>query len=187
MPPIDDLPEYLPFPDEDSRNWRQVHLEIPAMCRALGLPRGARVLEVGCGRGTGLAPLARWLAPAKLVGLDLDPALIDIARARLSAVAVTLVVADVRALPHADGAFDLVIDFGTCFHIARPDAALGEIARVLSPGGLFATETPLSQLLSHPVRSRSRVLPWAAVPAFRRRRHAVLWESRVLGTALPRP
>lgn len=180
-------PEYLPFPDEDGRNWRQVHLEIPAMCRALGLPRGGRVLEVGCGRGTGLAPLARALAPRRLVGSDIDPTLIDIARARLTGIDVELEVADVRALPHPDGAFDLVIDFGTCFHVARRIDALREIARVLVPRGLFVTETRLSQLLSHPVRSGGRALPWTAVPELPRRRHAVLWESRMRRLADGRP
>ncbi|MGH7528501.1 MAG: class I SAM-dependent methyltransferase, partial [Gemmatimonadales bacterium] len=62
--------EYRPFPNEGGRNWRQEHIEIPLMLRALRLPRGARLLEVGCGRGVALPALARHLAPARLVGLD---------------------------------------------------------------------------------------------------------------------
>ncbi len=171
------LPEqYLPFPDEVGRNWRQVHLEIPLMLAALAIPRGVRVLEVGCGRGVALAPIGKHLRPAHLVGVDLDDALLAVAQA--SAPGVELVRADVRRLPFSNGQFDVVLDFGTCYHIAQPDVALAEIARVLAPGGMLATESKLSQVLSHPVRTRGRRLPWHAAPSLVPMRSAVLWESR---------
>ena len=172
--------EYRSFPNEASRNWRQEHLEIPLMLRALALPRGGRVLEVGCGRGVALPALAQHLAPGRLVGLDIDPALVDAASVRLRSAGVSaeLVVGDVRRLPFLDHEFDLVIDFGTCFHVARADDALREVSRALRPGGIFATETGLSQLFSHPVRSRGRSLPWNAAAALTPRNHAGLWQSR---------
>lgn len=55
---------------------------------------------------------------------------------------------------------------------------MGEIARVLAPRGLFCHETPLMQLLSHPVRSRGRSLPWDHVPQLLGGRRALLWSSR---------
>ncbi len=85
---------------------------------------------------------------------------------------------DVRGMPFADEAFDVIIDFGTLYHIARSQAALDEIARVLAPGGTFVYETKASQLLSHPVRSRGRRLPALAPHGLRRRRWAMLWASR---------
>lgn len=173
------LAEYRPFPNEEGRNSRQQSLEIPIMVAALGLPRGGRVLEVGCGRGVGLVTLAERLAPSRLVGLDIDVSLLDEAQRRVTAAGARaeLRPGDVRELPFDDASFDLVVDFGTCYHIARPDAALREIARVLGPGGTFVEETPLSQMLSHPVRSFGRRVPWAAEPRLRRRRAAVLWSS----------
>jgi ubiquinone/menaquinone biosynthesis C-methylase UbiE len=81
-------------------------------------------------------------------------------------------------MPFPDAAFDLVVDFGTCYHIARPETALAEIARVLAPGGLFVHETPLSQVLSHPVRSFGRRIPWRLGPWFERHRTALLWSAR---------
>jgi hypothetical protein len=48
----------------------------------------------------------------------------------------------------------------------------------LRPGGLFVCETVSSQLLSHPLRTRGRRLPWASVPELRLERQAILWKSR---------
>jgi ubiquinone/menaquinone biosynthesis C-methylase UbiE len=171
---------YRPFAIKAGRNWREEHLELPIMLRALGLTRAERVLEIGCGPGIALPVLAGRLGPTYLVGLDVDSTLLAQARRRVNAAGVDadLVPGDVRSIPFPDKTFDLVIDFGTCFHIANSDRALLEIARVLKPGGAFATETPWSQLLSHPIRSFGRQLPWSIVPALRRRRHAGLWELR---------
>ncbi len=173
--------EYRPFPDLGRRNLYQERIEVPVMARALGLPEGKQVLEVGCGRGVAIAPLLQCLRPRRLVGLDVDPGLLERARDRLRRRSgdVELCKGDVRQLPFPDASFDLVIDFGTCYHVGRRAQALREIARVLSPGGLFVHETRLNQLLSHPVRSRGRWLPWQAVPELVPRQNVVLWGSRV--------
>ena len=172
--------EYRPFPNEAGRDTRQATIGIPLMVRALGLPTGVRVLEVGCGRGVALPGLARLLRPSRLVGLDIEPAFFAEAGQRLEVAGVVaeLVPGDVRRMPFLRASFDLVVDFGTCYHIARPGAALAEIARVLAPGGLFIHETPVSQFLSHPVRSFRRRLPWKGFACFERQRTAVLWSAR---------
>lgn len=172
--------EYRPFPNESGRNNRQATIEVPLMVRALGLPAGGRVLEVGCGRGVALPVLTRLLSPLSLVGLDVDAGLLDEARASADAegIAVELVPGDVRRMPFPDASFDLVVDFGTCYHIARAAQALAEIARVLTPGGLFVHETPLSQLIAHPLRSFGRRMPWRSDSAFERHRNGMLWTSR---------
>jgi ubiquinone/menaquinone biosynthesis C-methylase UbiE len=172
--------EYRPFPNEEGRNSRQASLEVPLMIRALGLRRQGRVLEIGCGRGVALPVLGRLLQPSRLVGLDPDVGFLEEARLRLAdaGVAAELVPGDVRRMPFPDAAFDLVVDFGTCYHIARPETALAEIARVLAPGGLFVHETPLSQVLAHPVRSFGRRIPWRLWPSLERHRTALLWSAR---------
>ena len=172
---------YRPFPDKGHRNFWQEHLEVPVLVSALSLPEGRRVLEVGCGQGVALPPFARLLRPTHLAGLDIDTDLLERARTRVAGqgLAIEVLEGDVRQLPFADASFDLVVDFGTCYHIARRGQALREIARVLAVGGRFVYETCASQLLSHPVRSWGRKLPWRAVPELVAERHALLWASRV--------
>ena len=179
MNPATEL-DYRPFPNAEGRDTRQAYLEVPLMIRVLRLPRGCRVLEVGCGRGVALPVLARLLRPSCLVGLDIEAGFLGEARARLEAegIVAELVPGDVRRMPFPRASFDLVVDFGTCYHIARPGAAIAEIARVLAPGGLFVHETPVSQLLSHPVRAFGKRLPWKVFTCFERHRTAVLWSVR---------
>lgn len=181
---VHDGGEYAAFGNAETRNGLQERIEIPAMIRALALPRGGRVLEIGCGRGIALPVLAQRLAPEVLVGVDIDPALVELAcrRVRESRIRASVLHEDVRALPFESASFDLVIDFGTCYHVSGgvrgARDALSEIARVLCVGGLFVHETPVAQHLAHPVRSFGRTLPWSAVPALQRARTAVLWSMR---------
>jgi SAM-dependent methyltransferase len=176
--------DYRPFDDVESRNRLQERIELPLLFRALRLPRGGRVLEVGCGRGVALPALAERLAPDELVGMDVNPVLLEHARERLARrrVSAALHAADVRDLPFPSGRFDLVIDFGTSYHVSGGHtgrlAALNEISRVLRVGGLFVHETPFAQRLAHPVRSLRVRLPFTAVPMLKPERSAVLWGVR---------
>jgi ubiquinone/menaquinone biosynthesis C-methylase UbiE len=172
--------EYRPFPNDEGKNSRQAQLEVPALVRAMKLPAGARILEVGCGRGIALPVLDRLCAPRRLVGLDIDGELLMEAADNLREhdTRAELCCGDVRRMPFADEAFDVIVDFGTLFHIARPESGLDEIARVLAPGGAFVYETKASQFLSHPVRSHGRRLPAPASHGLRRHRWAMLWASR---------
>jgi 2-polyprenyl-6-hydroxyphenyl methylase / 3-demethylubiquinone-9 3-methyltransferase len=150
------------------------------LVRSLSLRRDVRILEVGCGRGIALPVLDRLCTPRRLAGLDIDGELLMEAAGNLRehGTEAELHCGDVRQMPFADEAFDVIIDFGTLYHIARSRAALDEIARVLAPGGTFVFETKASQFLSHPVRSRGRRLPTLADHGLRPRRWAMLWASR---------
>ncbi|MFN2565622.1 MAG: class I SAM-dependent methyltransferase [Gemmatimonadaceae bacterium] len=171
---------YRPFANREFRNLLQTHLEIPAMHRLLSLGQGQRVLEVGCGRGVALPVLARLCAPTRLAGIDVAPELIELAKERARRLGVTaeLHVGDVREMPFDDAEFDVVIDFGTCYHIDNPGLALREIGRVLRDDGLFVHESRLAQLLAHPLRTSFRPLWRSASLKLPVERHAVLWVSR---------
>jgi SAM-dependent methyltransferase len=97
---------------------------------------GAALLDVGTGTGGNVAiPAAR--AGAKVVGLDVTPELLVLARehAADAGVEVEWVEGDAAALPFADASFDRVIStFGAMF---APDhaGAAAELVRVCRPGG----------------------------------------------------
>lgn len=173
--------EYTPFPNMETRNGIQAAIEIPLLIHALRLFPAARILEVGCGRGIALPVLAARLGPQKLVGIDIDPELVALAneRLRFKRVEATVIEGDVRNLPFESGTFDLVFDFGTCYHVSGGSdgarKALKEIARVLTPRGLFVHETRIAQRLAHPIRSFGRSLPWNSVSELVVERKAGLW------------
>lgn len=173
--------DYIGFAAVPRRNFMQEFLEVPAMLMAMGVPQKQRMLEVGCGPGIALPPLFQLSKPARLVGIDIDAALIRAASKRVQQrrLPVELYVQDVRKLPFPEESFDVIIDFGTCYHISHRLKALKEIARVLTVGGIFVYETRINQFLSHPVRSLGRTLPWHLVPSMKPQRWAIMWASRV--------
>lgn len=99
------------------------------------LPRGARLLEVGCGRGAGLEALARAHNLSMAVGVDLLPAHVDAARLRFPRL--HFVRGHASNLPFSPGSFDAVLNIESA-HM-YPDFArfLRQVARVLVAGGSF--------------------------------------------------
>jgi ubiquinone/menaquinone biosynthesis C-methylase UbiE len=93
-----------------------------------------RVLEVGVGTGRSL-PF--YPAGVALAGVDLSPAMLAIARQRATdlGVEVDLRAGDAEALPFDDAAFDTVVCALSLCTIPDPAAAIGEMERVLVPGG----------------------------------------------------
>lgn len=104
-----------------------------------GLPvAGARVLEVGSGRGGGARYVARYHAPASVTGLDYSPATVRLAR-RLNrdVPALAFETGDAERLPFADGSVDIVINIESSHCYGDVAAFAREVARVLAPGGWF--------------------------------------------------
>src|SRR2546423_6266778 len=96
---------------------------------------GLKVLEIGCGMGTDGAQFAK--AGADYTGIDLTEAAIELARERfaLSNLKGEFRVSDAEKLDFADDTFDLVYSHGVLHHTPDIEAAIGEIHRVLRPGG----------------------------------------------------
>lgn len=93
-----------------------------------------RVLEVAVGTGRNLPYYSRDVS---LVGIDLSPEMLAIARTRAAEVRVDadLRQGDAEALPFEDSSFDTVVCALALCSIPRPQVALGEMARVVVPGG----------------------------------------------------
>lgn len=93
-----------------------------------------RVLEVAVGTGRNLPG---YPADAAITGIELSPAMLDIARQRAAAAGrdVDLREGDAEHLPFDDDSFDTVVCALALCTIPSPAAAVGEMRRVLAPGG----------------------------------------------------
>lgn len=111
---------------------------IETRAKALGL-KGRRALDVGCGTGKSTRPLRD--RGYEVMGCDISPEMIRIARESLPACADAFFVADMRALPNL-GQFDLVVCLDDAINyvdsVVELRATFAGVARVLSPSGVFA-------------------------------------------------
>ena len=101
------------------------------------------IADLGCGTGVFFEPLKRRFPDARLVGVDIAPAMLARAAARtpwwkraLARPAASLVCGDVERLPLANGCVQLAFS-NLALQWTRPEAVFAETARVLRPGGLF--------------------------------------------------
>jgi len=116
----------------------------------LGLRRGDRVLDMGCGAGRHAFEMYRRGADViafdqdgdELAGvLDLFGAMRDAGEVPDGAEA-DIKQGDALALPFADAEFDRVVAAEVLEHIPDDEAAIAELARVLRPGGTMAVTVP---------------------------------------------
>jgi len=119
---------------------------------------GETVLDVGCGAGMDLLLAARAVgARGKAIGVDMTAAMRE--RALFAAAALGLANVEVlegvaEALPLPDASVDTVISNGVLNLAPDKDAAFGEIARVLAPGGrLLLADIVIGRELSPEQRS----------------------------------
>jgi len=100
----------------------------------LGARAQGRVLEVAIGTGLNLP---HYPADATVTGIELSPAMLAIAKQRAADLGrdVDLHTGDAEALPFDEAAFDTVVCALSLCTIPDPAAAIGEMNRVLVPGG----------------------------------------------------
>jgi len=112
--------------------------------------RPQTILDVGCGAGFVSNALA--LAEHKVSGIDLSEESLQVARRYDSTRTVTYEAANAYELPKESGQYDVVCSLDFLEHVEDPAKVIGEISRVLKPGGLFYFHTfnrnPLAWLLA---------------------------------------
>lgn len=101
------------------------------------------VLDIACGEGYG----SRWLArrASRVVGVDVNPGVVKRAREKYAAPGLSFRCGSVAAIPvRGQAIFDMVVSWETIEHVgaAAQKAFLGEVRRLLKPGGLFLVSTP---------------------------------------------
>ena len=137
-----------------------VGVEIILGCLAAGRDAlsSLRLLDAGCGTGSFTAALCPRLGAIDAV--DLNPSMLDVARAKLDRVPgcpVSLHEAGIDALPFENARFDAVMVNQVLHHL--PDSpsdgwpllrrVIGEFARVLRPGGVLTVNTCSHEQLRH--------------------------------------
>jgi demethylmenaquinone methyltransferase/2-methoxy-6-polyprenyl-1,4-benzoquinol methylase len=130
------LAEVLSF--GQNRRWRAAMVDPVASMR----PEPHRVLDVATGTA-GVALMLSVRTKASIVGIDLTEAMLHAGRARISRRnkrdRIQLVAGRAEQLPFPDDSFDAVTFTYLMRYVADPVATLGELARVLRPGGTLAS------------------------------------------------
>jgi SAM-dependent methyltransferase len=133
---------------ESGRVFTSVHEDIERITRLLIDRHAERVLDLGCGSGRHLVHFAR--SGFSAYGLDASPEATRLAHEWLASEGLQ---ADVRQqdiyqpLPYADAFFDAVVSIQVIHHarIAAIRRLVGELTRVLKPGGLVFVTVPAVQ------------------------------------------
>jgi 2-polyprenyl-3-methyl-5-hydroxy-6-metoxy-1,4-benzoquinol methylase len=118
----------------------------------------AAYLDAGCGDGRFLAALpSLGPVPARVVGVDIADSILGTAHRAATAAGLDLelVRGNLERLPLEDAEFDLVVSIQVVEHLLDPAAGIGELARVLRPGGTLLLSTDnrarrITQVLNAP-------------------------------------
>jgi ubiquinone/menaquinone biosynthesis C-methylase UbiE len=129
-----------------------VHLqrttEAPKVLGGFSLPAGSRCLELGCGHGAGTLLISQHFDCSEIVGVDIDPQLIEAARqyvasppawaSGIKTSSIRFAVEDAAHLSFAEASFDAVFLFGVLNSVDDWKGVVREAHRVLKPGGVFS-------------------------------------------------
>ena len=125
---------------------------------------GERVLDIGTGTGWAARLAAR--RGARVTGVDIAPGMLSAAE-RLSRGIEPLpefIRASAEALPFEDASFDGVISTYGVIFAENPSAAIGEMARVLRPGGRLALATWADEPEGYIARFFALIARWSDAP-----------------------
>ncbi len=111
---------------------------IAAFMQLSGLPRDARVVDLGCGSGVFAELLRR--AGYQSVGLDISPKLVALGRRKYPGL--ELIEGDAENLPFENASLDGVLLSGLVHHFPDPRRLASEVKRVLKNGGKFVAFDP---------------------------------------------
>lgn len=99
-------------------------------------PKQGRILDAGCGTAQVSLPLIK--SGHSVVGVDVSPAMLEVARKKLApGDTAEFRVADVRSLEDPDGSYDGVVVSKLFQHVGNWQSAVDELLRVIKDGGLF--------------------------------------------------
>lgn len=125
-------------PNFKEENVAQVRKRLKRLAEETG---GKRLLDIGCGTGFMLTLAAPFFD--EVYGLDITPAMLDLAKIKISEEGlnnVKLVLAPSEKLPFDDSYFDVVTAYGVLHHLPYLARTFRESRRVMKPGGVFYSD-----------------------------------------------
>lgn len=143
-----DVPESFQIPLEAAELYEAAFVPAffaqwaPTLCDAAGLKSGASLLDVACGTGIVARTAADRVGAAKVVGVDLNEAMLTVARRTRPDIEWRR--GDVAALPFPDRSFDVVLSQMALMFFPDRTKAMREMARVLRRPGNVALLVPSS-------------------------------------------
>ena len=122
--------------------WYRARREVLAALieRAVKPPKGARILEIGCGTGHNLAMLGQF---GHVDAIELDEAAREVASARLGRPVIGARLPELEGVPEAG--YDMIALLDVLEHVEQDREALRSIARRLKPGGVILLTVPAFQ------------------------------------------
>ena len=137
---------YLHGYEEWTRRWmetrtaeRELQFLIPY------LAPGKDLIDCGCGPGSITLGLAEAVSPGQVVGIDIEPRQLEVARAAAARRGIDnarFEQASIYEIPAPDASFDVAVAHFVIEHVSDPSRALREMRRVLRPGGVAAIKDP---------------------------------------------
>lgn len=118
-------------------------IEVGWLKEKMPLKDGAKLLEIGCGRGAGAKLVVEAFRPSRFYALDLDIRMVQKAKIILAPMGrekLAVFVGNALHLPFENDSLDAVFGFGFLHHVVNWRGALTEIARVLRVGGAYLLE-----------------------------------------------
>ena len=122
------------------RAYVQEWIEIRRLFLHIKNKKFRKVLEVGCGNGSGVKLIQKYFSPQETYGIDLDERMVDLTKRKRFHLPTHFQIGDVTNLPYEKDSFDAVFDFWILHHVPNWKRALEEIHRVLEPWGLLVLE-----------------------------------------------
>ncbi len=130
-----------PYPNYSKEERERIFATELTRYHFLGLDQflpNARVIDVGCGTGHRVIPIASHFKVKEYVGIDHSTASLNVARELVEELEFgncRLMEGDIFSLPFPDASFDIVISQGVLHHTSEPYRGFKELVRICRPGG----------------------------------------------------
>jgi len=110
----------------------------PLFAAWVGAPPGASWVDIGCGTGVLTSAVLGTCDPSRIVGIDNSAAFLQMAQSQVADPRASFKQGDAQAIPEGENAFDVAVSGLVLNFVPDKAAMVGEMARVVRPGGMVA-------------------------------------------------